>query len=58
MKVSATLRIALPIILVAGTIGALVGGASGEGVIGIRVGLIVGGVAAYVYLQRKKSGAG
>ena len=58
MKVSATLRIALPFILVAGTIGALVGGAIGEGVIGIRVGLIVGGIAAFVYLQRKKSGAG
>ena len=58
VKVSATLRIALPFILVGGVIGALVGGALGEGVIGIRVGLIAGGLAAFVYLQRKKSGAG
>ena len=58
MKVSATLRIALPCILTAGAIGALVGGAFGETVIGIRVGLIVGGAAVFVYLQRKKSGSG
>jgi len=58
VDVSATLRIALPCILIAGAIGALVGGACGETVIGIRVGIIVGGTAAFVYLQRKKSGAG
>jgi len=58
VKVSATLRIALPIILVAGAMGGLAGGAFGEGIIGIRVGLIVGGIVAFVYLQRKKSGAG
>ena len=58
MKVSATLQIALPFILIAGVIGALVGGAIGEDANGIRVGVIVGGAAAFVYLQRKKSGTG
>jgi hypothetical protein len=58
MKVSATLWIALPWILIAGAIGALVGGAFGDGVNGIRVGVIVGGAAAFVYLQRKKSSVG
>ena len=58
MKVSATLWIALPWILIAGAIGALVGGAFGDGVNGIRVGVIVGGVTAFLYLRRKKSGSG
>ena len=58
MVVADKLRIALPCILIGGTIGALVGGACGEGIIGIRVGLIVGGIAAFVYLQRKKSDSG
>ena len=58
MKVSGTLRIALPCILIGGTIGALVGGAIGDTANGIRVGVIVGGVAAFLYLKRKKSGAG
>jgi hypothetical protein len=58
VKVSATLRIALPFILIAGAIGALVGGPFDETAAGIRVGVIVGGVAAFVYLQRKKSRAG
>ena len=58
MKISATLRIALPCILIAGAIGALVGGPFDESANGIRVGVIVGGAAAFVYLQRKKSGAG
>jgi len=57
VKVSATLRIALPCILIGGIIGALVGGAFGIGVNGIRAGIIVGGVAAFVYLRRKKSGS-
>ena len=58
MNVSASLRFALPVILFAFTIGALVGSAFGEVVIGIRISLIVGGIAAFVYRQRKKSGAG
>ena len=58
MKVSATLRITLPCILIAGAIGALVGGAFGETANGIRVGVIVGGVTAFLYLKRKKSGSG
>ncbi len=56
MKVSATLRIALPCILIAGAIGALVGGPFDETVAGIRVGVIVGGIVAFIYLQRKKRG--
>ena len=52
MKVSATLRIALPCILIGGIIGALVGVAFGIGVNGIRAGIIVGGIAAFVYVRR------
>jgi len=58
MKVAYKLRIALPCILIFGAIGALVGGPFDETAAGIRVGVIVGGAAAFVYLQRKKSGAG
>lgn len=57
MNISTNLRIALPCILIGGAIGALVGGAMGEGIIGTRVGIIAGGAAAFLYLQRKKSGA-
>jgi len=57
MKVASKLRIALPSILIFGAIGALVGGAAGDAANGTRVGIVVGGVVAYVYLQRKKSGA-
>ena len=58
MKVYGTLRIALPCILIAGTIGAFVGGPFDETANGIRVGVITGGAAAFVYLQRKKAGSG
>jgi hypothetical protein len=58
VKASAILRIVLPCILLGGIIGALVGGAFGIGVNGIRAGIIVGGVAAFVYLRRKQSGSG
>jgi hypothetical protein len=58
VKVSAILRLALPCILIGGAIGALVGGPFDETAAGIRVGVIVGGAAAFVYLKRKKSGAG
>lgn len=58
MKVSATLRIALPFILIGGILGALVMGAFDLGLNAIRAGIIVGGIAAFVYLRRKKSGSG
>ena len=58
MKVSATLRIALPCILIGGIIGALVGGAFDIGLNAVRAGIIVGGIVAFVYLRRKKSGSG
>jgi len=57
MKVAYKLRIAIPCILIFGAIGALVGGAIGDDVNGIRVGIVVGGGVAFVYLQRKKSDA-
>ena len=58
MKVSASLRIALPCILIGGIIGALVMGAFDLGLNAIRAGIIAGGIAAFVYLRRKKSGSG
>jgi len=57
MKVAYKLRIALPCILVFGAIGALVGCGFGDAVNGTRVGIVVGGCVAFVYLQRKKPGA-
>ena len=57
MKVADKLRIALPCILIFGAIGALAGGVFGDAVNGIRAGIVVGGGVAYVYLQRKNSGA-
>ena len=57
MKVAYKLRIALPCILIFGAIGALVGGAIGDAVNGIRAGIVVGGGVAFVYLKRKDSGA-
>jgi len=58
MKVSATLRIALPCILIGGIIGALVGGAFDIGLNAARAGIVVGGIVAFVFLRRKKSGSG
>ena len=58
MKVATYLRIVLPCILVGGAIGALVGGAFDIGLNAIRAGIIVGGIAAFVYLRRKESGSG
>jgi hypothetical protein len=57
MKVAYKLRIALPCILIFGAIGALVGGIMGVDANGIRVGIVVGGVVAFVFLKRKESGA-
>jgi len=47
------LRTALPCILVGGALGALVGGAIGSGANGTRVGIILGGVVAFVILRRR-----
>ncbi len=58
MKVSTTLRIALPCILIGGIIGALAMGAFDLGLNAIRAGIIAGGIVAFVYLRRKKSGSG
>ena len=55
MKIADRLRIALPCILIGGIIGALVMGAFDLGLNAIRAGIIVGGIAAFVYLRRKKS---
>jgi len=48
------LRIPLPCILIGGALGAIIGGALGDSVNGIRVGIILGGVIAYILLLRKK----
>ena len=58
MKVSTTLRIALPCILIGGIIGALIMGAFDLGLNAIRAGIVAGGIAAFVYLRRKESGSG
>jgi len=57
MKVSYKLKVALPCILIFGSIGALVGGAFDLGANAIRAGIIVGGCVAFVILHRKNSGA-
>lgn len=58
MKIAYKLRIALPLILIGGIIGAFVGGAFDLGLNAIRVGIIAGGIVAFVYLRRKTSGSG
>ena len=58
MKVAYKLRIVVPCILIFGTIGALVGDSIGDVLNGIRGGIIVGGVVAFLYLKRKNSGGG
>jgi hypothetical protein len=55
MRLVQTLRIALPCILIFGAIGALVGGILGDGINGIRAGIVVGGAIAFLYLQKKNS---
>ncbi len=57
MGIASTLRVALPCIVIGGGLGAIVGGALGSGVIGIRVGLILGGIVAFLYLRQKSLGA-
>ena len=55
MKVSEKLRVALPCILVFGLVGALFGGALDANPGAIRVGIVVGGLVAFLILQRKDS---
>jgi len=47
------LRTALPCILVGGVLGVIVGGVLGSAAIGTRVGIILGGVVAFVILRRR-----
>jgi len=47
------LRTALPCILVGGVLGAIVGGALGSTANGARVGIVLGGVVAFVILRRR-----
>ena len=54
MPVGAVLRIAVPFILISGALGALIGSALGDITNGIRVGVVLGGVGAFAFIQRKK----
>jgi len=54
MTVGATLRIAVPCILVGGALGGIIGSAIGDIKNGIRVGVVLGGVVAFTIMQRKK----
>jgi len=51
------LRIPLPCILIGGALGAAIGSTLGDTVNGIRVGIIMGGVVAFILLRRKKQSA-
>ena len=51
------LRIPLPCILIGSALGAVIGGALGDAVNGIRGGIILGGVVAFILLRRKKQSA-
>jgi hypothetical protein len=57
MNVRSNLRIAVPFILIGGALGALIGSAFGDIKNGIRVGVVLGGVGAFVFMQRKKRSA-
>ena len=57
MTAAATLRIALPCILIGGALGAIVGSVLGSIANGFRVGVILGGAIAFIFIQRKKSNA-
>jgi len=51
------LRIPLPCILIGGALGAMIGDALGDIANGTRVGIIMGGVVAFILLRRKKRNA-
>jgi len=57
MTIANNLKIALPCILIGGALGALAGSMLDSIANGIRVGVILGGVIAFILLQRKKSRA-
>jgi len=57
ITVGAYLRIPLPCILIGSALGAMIGGALGDIANGTRVGIILGGVVAYILLLRKKRSA-
>ena len=57
ITVGAYLRIPLPCILIGSALGAMIGGALGDIANGTRVGIILGGVVAFVIMQRKKRSA-
>ncbi len=48
------LRIPLPCILIGSALGAMIGSVLGDTVNGIRVGIILGGVVAFIILLRQK----
>ena len=54
MTVGAILRVAVPCILIGGALGAMIGSALGDIPNGIRVGVVLGGVVAFIIMQRKK----
>jgi len=47
------LRIPLPCILIGSVLGGIIGGILGDAINGIRVGIILGGVVAFIVLHRK-----
>jgi hypothetical protein len=56
MAISAVIRIALPCILIGGALGAILGSVLGSTANGFRIGVILGGVVAYILLLKKKPG--
>lgn len=51
------LQIPLPCILIGGALGVLIGSASGNEVWGLRIGIILGSVVAFILMLRKKRNA-
>ena len=53
MIIATNLKTAIPCILIGGALGALVGGVLDSTANGIRVGIILGGVIAYIILLKR-----
>lgn len=53
MIIATNLKTAIPCILIGGALGALVGGVLDSTANGTRVGIILGGVIAYIILRKK-----